>query len=154
MANDGGGGSGFWSPSDWTSAISDIVGSTAGGRERGSSSSTGSARADITGEDRKKLEISQEAIDKIVRDVLAGPEGLASIFAGEQASGIFGSNVAAEASGNLTSKIVGEIAKLRAEEVATTQRTQEQTKETQASTFVDTKEKDGGIFGAIGDLFS
>lgn len=67
-----------------------------------------------------KLNIEQEALDKIISDVLSGPEGLASIFAGEQTAGIFDSSVAAQAAGDLASKLVGEIAKLTAERETST----------------------------------
>ncbi len=85
---------------------------------------TSESTSNISGENRDRLDISDEAIDKIVSDILSGPDGLASIFGGEQTAGIFNSSVAAEAAGNLTSKITGEIAKLRAERIQTENKTQ------------------------------
>jgi hypothetical protein len=66
---------------------------------------------------RERLEISDEAVDKIIGDVLGGADGLASIFAGEQNAGVFDSSVAAQAAGDLAANLVGEIAKLKAEKV-------------------------------------
>lgn len=60
----------------------------------------------------EQLVLEQEAIDKIVQDVLGGADGLASIFAGEQTAGIFNSSVSAQAAGDLAASLVGEIAKI------------------------------------------
>jgi len=139
--------------SSFTDLLGDIVGSSGSTQGTSNVSTKADATANVTGEDRRRLEIEDEAIDKIIRDVLSGPDGLASIFAGEQTAGVFGSNVAAEASGNLASKIVGEIAKLRAEEVMTTDRTQTQERSTQQSSASSVQERDKGLIGAIGDLF-
>lgn len=69
------------------------------------------------GEKRSRLELDQAAIEKIIGDVLGGPQGLASIFGGEQSAGIFDSSVAAQASGDLVANLIGELSKLTAEEV-------------------------------------
>ncbi len=115
------------------------------------SQSTGSSRteASLSGENRDRLEISDEAIDKIVTDILRGPDGLASIFAGEQNAGVFNSSVANQAAGDLTAKISGEIAKLRAERVQTQEQTQTSATEQEQETKQQT-EKEGllkRIFG-------
>lgn len=60
----------------------------------------------------EQLVLDQTAIERLIEDALSGPGGLAEIFAGEQTAGIFGSSVAAQAAGDLTSKLVGELAKL------------------------------------------
>ena len=127
-----------------TGGFTDLLGGveTLFGSER-SGSTTGTARSETTGEARDRLEISDEAIDKIVSDILSGPEGLASIFAGEQAAGVFNTSVAAQAAGDLTAKITGEIAKLRAERVRTQTQTTEQEQATQ------TKEKKKGLLSKI-----
>ena len=119
----------------------------------GKATSEGFAEANISGENRDRLEISDEAIDKIVSDILSGPEGLASIFGGEQNAGIFDSSVAAQAAGDLTAKITGEIAKLRAERVQTEDRTQTQTEsqtQTQEQDSVTKKRKKGLIAKIFG----
>jgi len=59
-----------------------------------------------------QLELTQEGIDKIVADVLGGANGLAAIFAGEQNSGLYNSSTAAGEAGDLSAKLVGEIARL------------------------------------------
>ena len=69
----------------------------------------------VIGQSTDRLKISQQAIDKIIADVLGGADGLASRFQGEQTAGIYSSSVAAQAAGDLTANLVGEIAKLTAE---------------------------------------
>ena len=115
----------------------------------GTSSSITESEANITGEARDRLDISDEAIDKIVTDILQGPDGLASIFSGEQNAGVFNSSVSAQAAGDLTAKITGEIAKLRAERVQTQERTQTQTQTTEAEQQSKTKEKKDGLLSKI-----
>ena len=130
--------------SDLLQGVETLFGTTntVAGSQSGSSFSE--AEANISGEARDRLEISDEAIDKIVNDILSGPEGLASIFAGEQNAGIFDSSVAAQAAGDLTAKISGEIAKLRAERVQTEDRRQTQTKSTESeSEFLQRSKKKG-----------
>lgn len=68
-----------------------------------------------------QLELTQEGIDKIVEDVLGGANGLAAIFAGEQSSGLYNSSVAANEAGDLSAKLVGEIARLTGRQVSTTE---------------------------------
>ena len=63
----------------------------------------------------EQLKLDPLAVQKIIQDVLGGAEGLAEIFAGEQNAGIFNSSVAAQASGDLATKLIGEIAKLTGE---------------------------------------
>jgi len=73
------------------------------------------------GERRERLDISDEAIDKITEDILSkAGSGIKDIFGAENVAGIFGSTVSAQASGDLVANIVGEIAKLRAEKITTT----------------------------------
>lgn len=129
--------------SDLLSGVETLFGKESTQSSAQTASSVSEAEATITGEARDRLEISDEAIDKIVRDILAGPEGLASIFGGEQVAGIFDSSVAAQAAGDLTAKITGEIAKLRAERVQTENRTQTQTQivEQEKDTLIKNKQK-------------
>lgn len=77
------------------------------GTEEKSGATTGSSQ----------LVLEQDAIDRIIENVLSGPGGLAEIFQGEQTAGVFDSSVAAQASGNLVANIVGEIAKITGETV-------------------------------------
>lgn len=87
------------------------------------SSSTGSGFSSTrtSGTTSEQVKLDQAAIDKIIQDVLGGAEGLAAIFQGEQTAGIFGSSVSAQAAGDLASKLAGEIAKLTAEKVTTSE---------------------------------
>lgn len=118
-------------------AATGILGSLFGG----SGSNKGTTTSE--GEERSRLEISDEAVEKIIQDLLGEAGGLKDIFAGEQVSGIFDSSVAAQAAGDFAANIVGEIAKLRAEQVTTASGTQ----------TTKTKSKDGGILGGIKSIF-
>ena len=146
---------------DIVGAIGSLFGTTSGtsgtSKMSGLATSLTEATANITGEERSRLELDPAAITRIIEEVLSGPEGLASIFAGEQTAGIFDSSVAAQAAGNLTAKLVGELAKLTAEEVATTDQTQTQTQlttqEQESTTKVKSKAKDEGVLSGIGDFF-
>lgn len=120
--------------SDITGAVGDIIGSSSGG--------TGTSSGETTSSER--LILQEEAIKKIIEDVLGGADGLASIFSGEQTSGIFDSSVAAQASGDLAAKLVGEIAKLTGEKVTSGTSVQQQKQE----------QESGGILGGIGDAVS
>lgn len=68
----------------------------------------------------EQLKLDQAAIDQIIEDVLGASGGLADIFAGEQTAGIFDSSVAAQASGDLAAKLVGELAKVTAQKETAT----------------------------------
>lgn len=78
------------------------------------SAETSHETEDVTtsGVQTQQLELEDEAIDKLIEDVLGGADGLASIFAGEQSNGLFNSSVANQAAGDLTANLVGELAKL------------------------------------------
>lgn len=92
-------------------------------KERGTSQAT----QITTGRATRQLELDEAAIQKIIEDVLSGPQGLASIFAGEQTAGIFDSSVTAQAAGDIVANLVGELAKLTGREVSTQDTTTEQT---------------------------
>lgn len=94
-----------------------------------------------SGTTKESLNISDEAIEKIIQDMLSEAGGLKDIFSEEQASGIFDSSVAAQASGDFAAKVVGEIAKLRAEKVT----------EIDSTTTQSTEQ--GGVLDGIGDFF-
>jgi hypothetical protein len=119
----------------------------------GFASSTAEGKS--SGESRDRLDISDEAIDKIVSDILSGPDGLASIFAGEQNAGIFNSSVSAQAAGDLSSKITGEIAKLRAERIQTEDKTESlnktqiETQRIEQDQRTDTRAKQKGLLNKI-----
>lgn len=125
------------------------------GTTSGTASSLTEATSSLTGEDRKRLELDEAAITSILEELLSGPDGLASIFAGEQNAGIFNSSVSAQAAGNLSAKIVGELARLTAEEVSTTDRSQTETQLTTQEKFERSRQstKDEGLLSSVGDFF-
>lgn len=116
-----------------TGVLGDLFGSA--GKTKGTTTTEG--------EERSRLEISDEAVAKIMEDLLSEAGGLKDIFSGEQTAGIFDSSVAAQAAGDFAAQVVGEIAKLRAEQVTTATGT----------TKSVSKTKDGGILGAIKGIF-
>lgn len=71
------------------------------------------------GIDTEQLKLDPAAIQQIIQDVLSGPQGLASIFGGEQSSGLYNSSVSAQAAGDLAAKLVGELAKITGKNVKT-----------------------------------
>ena len=116
-----------------------------------SRSNQGSTTSTAKGESSKQLELDEEAISKIIQDVLGGAEGLASIFGGEQASGLFNSSVSAQASGDIASKLVGELAKLTAKEVSSDSQSGEQVVDTRQVDISNTSQtsKSGGILSSL-----
>lgn len=130
---------------DDIASIVDIGSSLFGsvGKQSGSQSGTSTT----TGTTTERLNLDEAAIQSIIQEVLGGAGGLASIFSGEQSSGIFNSSVAAQQAGDLASKLVGEIARLTAEKET---KVDTETKSTSKS---KTKTKDGGLFGAIKGIF-
>jgi len=74
-----------------------------------------------TGRSESFLEIDKAGIDQIMKQILGGTQGLASIFGADKASGFSGSSVSGIAGGNLLASLAGEIAKLTAKKVSTTE---------------------------------
>ncbi len=98
-------------------AIASIEQQIAKGSEQQTTRGTQQATTAGTRTSSSQLKLEQPAIDRIIEDVLSGPQGLANIFQGEQTAGIFGSSVSAQAAGDLTAKLVGEIARITGETV-------------------------------------
>jgi hypothetical protein len=94
------------------------------GFKKEKSKSSGSSETVQAGTKTERLNLDQNAIEKIIADVLGSESGLASIFAGEQQAGIFDSSVAAQASGDLVANLIGELAKITGERVVTTDATE------------------------------
>lgn len=146
-------------------SIIGTIGNLFGGTDSVTGESSGTARsitealAETTTDRRgtKKLNIDQVALQRIIEDVLGGAGGLAEIFAGEKRAGVFDSSVAAQASGNLAARLVGELAKLTAEEVTTDVGTDVQTQRQITDQVQRTSSKqeseDEGILKGIGDFF-
>jgi len=121
-----------------TSALGDLFGSSSTTNASASAEARDSSVANSNA--ISQLMISDVGVQQILRDMLASDQGLASIFSEENVAGIFDSSVSAQASGSLLSKLAGEIAKLTAAEVDTTQefsvvnsRSSEQSTATEAS---------------------
>jgi hypothetical protein len=110
--------------------------------EKGTKKTTGTVTQ------REQLKLDEEAVQKIIEDVLSGPQGLASIFQGEQSAGIFDSSVAAQAAGDLAANLVGEIAKLTGVREAT----REEDSLVKTTGTATTRGKSGEIGADIGDL--
>ncbi len=126
---------------DITGSLGDIFGTS----EAATGTTTGTTETDITRTERLKLD--EAAVQKIIQDVLGGAEGLAGVFSEEQAAGIFDTSVAAQAAGNIASRLVGELAKLTAEKETT-----EAGIQTVKSTQQQAQEEEG-LLGTIGGFF-
>lgn len=152
------------------SSTPSLITSLFGGSEGGSTSGSGTVTqtnaygslvtGTKTGAESRYLDIDEAGVERIVQELLSGTGGLAEVFSGEQASGLYSSSVAAQESGDLIAKVAGEIAKLTAKEV-----TEFDTKEEAAKTGQDvttskqtkssqTQTESGGLLGGLfGGLF-
>ncbi len=86
-----------------------------------------------SGVTKEYTNLSPEALDRIIQQVLGGVDGISSIFGAEQSAGLYNSSVAAQASGDLIAQLVGEIAKLTAPKVTefvNSESTKQSTKQT------------------------
>lgn len=128
--------------SDITGAAQAILGGSSG------VDATTAGTTTTTGKQTEQLKLDQAAIAKIIEDVLGGTEGLASIFGGEQTAGIFDSSVAAQAAGDLTSKLVGEIAKLTGVREITTE--EEAVVDTRTEQVSESEGLIQGLFSSLG----
>lgn len=79
----------------------------------------GSSSTSSSGTKTSRLDITQEGIDKLIYDILSSDQGLASLASGENLSGGFGSTAKAQLAQDMTIKLAGELAKLTAETVET-----------------------------------
>jgi hypothetical protein len=136
-----------------TGIASDLFGGTDKVKGNSTITSDQTSESVLSGENRERLEISDLAIDKIVSDILSGPDGLAAIFGGEQGAGVFNSSVANLAASDLVANIAGEIAKLRAEKVSTTDQKQVTEQSGTQATKSTQENEDKGIIKDIGDFF-
>ena len=111
-------------------ALAGIFGTSA------SQSTSGTTKGSVT----ESLAIDQAGINKILQDILGSEQGLASIFSGDKTAGVYNSSVSAQASGDLLTKLAGEIAKLTA-------------KKTTATDMATTNEQKSGTGGLLKNLF-
>lgn len=77
-------------------------------------SRVGSETRARTGQQIETVDVDEEAINALINNILGGSQGLAEVFSADSAAGIFGSTVAAQASGDLLAKVAGEVAKITA----------------------------------------
>lgn len=89
------------------------------GAEREDKKKTESQDTTTSGIRTQQTELDQKAIEKIISDVLGSESGLAGIFGGEQGIGVYNSTAAAQASGDLVTNLVGELAKLTSKTTTT-----------------------------------
>ena len=152
--------------SDMTGAIGDIIGTSANINGTGTASSNATNLTNKSGRTTSQnstttgLNIDQAAVNRIIQDVLGGSGGLASIFAGEQSSGLYNSSASAQAAGNLVANLVGEIAKLTATQTEVSSGNQDQNSvisnvstDEQKSSSTQRSDNGGGLFGSAADLF-
>jgi len=102
------------------------------------SKETSSSTTATSGSKTSQLQLEQEAIDKIIGDVLGSETGLASIFASENVAGLFDSSVSAQASGDLVANLVGELAKITGKTVTDVEEESQTDSRTDASEFNQT----------------
>lgn len=120
--------------SDITGALGDLFGTSQSGKQTTSESGTSKTT--------ESYKLDQNALDKIIKDVLSSENGLADIFSEENISGLYDSTVAKEAAGDLVAKIIGEVAKLQATKTTNTV-------STSAGTTKSKGGNDGGLLGGI-----
>lgn len=89
----------------------------------------------VSGTQTSRTIIGQEAVNKIIKDVMGSDQGLASLAGGENVAGLSGTSVKTMLASDLVSKLVGEIGKLQ----ATTVTDFEQSQDTSAT------KKSGGL---------
>jgi len=92
-----------------------------------------------------QLQLEQEAVTKIIQDVLGSEQGLADIFSKENTAGIFDSSAATQAAGDLTTNLVGELAKLTGKTVTSEE------EEGESSGSGTGSSKEGGFNFGFGD---
>lgn len=84
-----------------------------------------STKQTVSGTQTTQTILGQDAVDKIVADVLGGDIGLSALASGENVSGLSGTSVKSMLASDLVSKIVGEVAKLQATTITTTDQRQD-----------------------------
>lgn len=87
----------------------------------------GKTSSSLTGTQTTQTIIGQEAVNKIIKDVMGSDTGLASLAGGENVAGLSGTSVKTMLASDLVSKLVGEIGKIQATTVTTTDQDQSTT---------------------------
>lgn len=155
MAGEGGGGS-----LNFNTSFSDLNAGIFGQNQNvtGSENQDTKSKSSKSGTRTERLVLSQAGIEAIIEDILKSSQGLGNIFSEENVSGLYNTSVAKEATGDLVSQIVGELAKLTG-----VKKTTEKSKESgESSTTGATEQKSkspglaenalnvatGGLFGS------
>lgn len=100
--------------------VGDTLGSITGQR--------GITDINTRGTNTQKKVLSQDAINKLIYDVLSSDQGLSALASGENISGGFNSSTKGLMAQDLVTKLVGELANVTAETVATNSSHQSETK--------------------------
>ena len=98
----------------FNTSFSDISSGLFGDDFEGSTRQTETERRDLT--TARGLDISEDAVTKILSDLLSGDLGIANIFTKENVSGLYDSTVAKRQADNFLASVIGELAKLQATE--------------------------------------
>lgn len=83
--------------------------------------------ANSSGTQTTQTILGQEAVNKIIKDVMGSDMGLASLAGGENVAGLSGTSVKTMLASDLVSKLVGEIGKLQATTITNTDQEQNST---------------------------
>ena len=98
-------------------------------------SESGKSLVNSSGTQTTRTVIGQEAVNKIIKDVMGSDQGLAALAGGENVAGLSGTSVKTMLASDLVSKLVGEIAKVQATTITETDMQQD----------TSTKKKSGGL---------
>lgn len=135
--------------SSFGSGLGGALGTAIGGIIPSSSSTTSSGMSSSTGTTQKRL--SQQAIDKLVYDVLSADAGLASLATGENMSGAYGSSAKSQLAQDFATKLIGELANVTAETVTTGNTVQSSKSKTKKGTVICTELHRQGLLSS--DLY-
>lgn len=102
-----------------TAPQANVFGSTLGFIQ-GFSPTTTTTTGSSSGTSTQQIKLDQAGYDKIIQDILGSEQGLASLATGENLSGGYGSSVKAQLAQDLVLNVAGELAKITAPTVTTT----------------------------------
>jgi len=114
--------------------------------EKSSSDKSGSETSVVSGTQTTSKQLDTDTLNYLLDSFMGENQGLSQVFSTEQVSGIYDSSVASEAAGDLTAKILAELAALTAEEVTTT----EGVTETEFDESSDSKSKSASVNFGLG----
>ena len=114
--------------------------------EKSRSDKSGSETSVVSGTQTTSKQLDTDTLNYLLDSFMGENQGLSQVFSTEQVSGIYESSVASEAAGDLTAKILAELAALTAEEVTTT----EGVTETEFDESSNSKSKSAGVNFGLG----